>query len=79
MEEFVARCLVCYHVKIKYQRPGGILQPLDIPEWKWENISMDFLVGLHRTHAGHDSIGMVVDKLTKSTHFLPGLKIYISN
>ena len=47
--EFVARCLVCQQVKAEYQHPAGTLQPLPIPEWKWEHITMDFMVGLPRT------------------------------
>ena len=47
--EFVARCLVCQQVKAEHQHPAGILQPLPIPEWKWEHITMDFMVGLPKT------------------------------
>ena len=47
------------------------LQPLEIPEWKWESISMDLMMGLPRTPAGYDTIWVIVDRLTKSTHFLP--------
>ena len=47
--EFVARCLVCQQVKAEHYHPVEILQPLPIPEWKWEHITMDFLVGLPRT------------------------------
>jgi hypothetical protein len=52
-------------------RPSGPLQPLGISEWKWESIAMDFVVGLPRTPAGHDSIWVIIDRLTKSAHFLP--------
>ncbi|KAL8110327.1 hypothetical protein AgCh_026159 [Apium graveolens] len=52
-------------------RPSGLLQPLDIPEWKWEHIAMDFLVGLPKTKSNHDAIWVVIDRLTKSAHFLP--------
>ena len=68
--EFVSRCLVCQQVKVEYQRPSGTLQPLPIPKWKWEHITMDFVVGLPRTHAGYDAIWVTVDRLTKSEHFL---------
>jgi hypothetical protein len=68
--EYVSRCLVCQQVKIEHQYPSGLLQPLPIPEWKWEHITMDFVVGLPRTQKGHDSIWVVVDRLTKSAHFL---------
>ena len=47
--EYVAKCLTCQQVKAEHQRPAGSLQPLDIPEWKWEDITMDFVVGLPRT------------------------------
>ncbi|MBN2228639.1 MAG: DDE-type integrase/transposase/recombinase, partial [Candidatus Thorarchaeota archaeon] len=68
--EYVAKCLICQKVKAKHQRPGGELQPLDIPEWKWDQITMDFVVGLPRTAKGHDAIWVVVDRLTKSAHFM---------
>lgn len=68
--EFVARCIVCQQVKIEHQRPAGMLQPLEIPQWKWEHITMDFVGGLPRTQRGHDSIWVIVDRLTKSAHFL---------
>ena len=68
--EFVSRCLVCQQVKAEYQRPSGTLQPLPIPEWKWEHITMDFVVSLHCTHTGYDAIWVIVDQLTKLAHFL---------
>uniref|UniRef100_A0A2N9IIP1 Integrase catalytic domain-containing protein n=1 Tax=Fagus sylvatica TaxID=28930 RepID=A0A2N9IIP1_FAGSY len=68
--QFVARCLTCQQVKIEHQRPSGLLQPLSIPQWKWEQISMDFVSGLPRTRKDHDSIWVIVDRLTKSAHFL---------
>jgi hypothetical protein len=74
---YVARCLVCQQVKIEHQRPGGLLQPLPIPEWKWEHISMDFVTGFPRTPNGNDSIWVIVDRLTKSAHFL-AIKIGLS-
>jgi hypothetical protein len=46
-------------VKAEHQRPVGLLQPLKIPEWKWEEIGMDFIVGLPRTHAGYDLIWVI--------------------
>jgi hypothetical protein len=69
--EFVARCIVCQQVKIEHQKPAGLLQPLEIPEWKWEQITMDFVSGLPRTKKGYDSIWVIVDRLTKSAHFIP--------
>ena len=61
----VALCDVCQRVKAEHQRPAGLLQPLKVPEWKWEEISMDFIVGLPRTRDGYDSIWVIVDRLTK--------------
>jgi hypothetical protein len=52
----VAKCDVCQRVKVEHQRSAGLLHPLKIPEWKWEEIGMDFIVGLPRTPAGYDSI-----------------------
>ncbi|KAJ8773598.1 hypothetical protein K2173_005844 [Erythroxylum novogranatense] len=64
-------CLVCQQVKAEHQAPSGKLNPLPIPEWKWEKITMDFLMGLSRTSKKHDAIWVIVDRLTKSAHFLP--------
>jgi hypothetical protein len=61
----VALCDTCQRVKAKYQRPAGLLQPLKVPEWKWEKIGMDFIVGLPRTRDGYDSIWVIVDRLTE--------------
>jgi hypothetical protein len=69
--EYVSRCGICQQVKTKHQRPGGELQPLPIPEWKWENIVMDFVTGLPRGKKGNDAIWVMVDRLTKSALFLP--------
>ena len=52
-------------------KPSRTLQPLEIPEWKWESISMDFVMGLPRMPTGYDAIWVIVNKLTKSAHFLP--------
>ena len=68
---FVARCLTCQQVKIEHQRPAGPLQPLEIAEWKWEHITMDFVCGLPRSARGNDAVWVIVDRLTKSAHFLP--------
>ena len=68
--EFVSRCLVCQKVKIEHKRPGGMLQPLPIPEWKWEDIAMDFVTGLPRTQGQKDAIWVIIDRLTKSAHFI---------
>ena len=69
--EFVYRCLICQQVKAEYQRPTGLLQSLPIPQWKWEKITMDFVVGLPRCQSGYDAIWVIVDRLMKSAHFLP--------
>ena len=58
-------------MKTEHQRPLGLLQPLKIPEWKWDEINMDFIVGLPRSQRGYDSIWVVVDQLTKVAHFIP--------
>ncbi|WVZ90296.1 hypothetical protein U9M48_036606 [Paspalum notatum var. saurae] len=68
--EYVAVCDTCQRVKAEHQRPAGLLQPLKIPKWKWEEISMDFIVGLPRTQKGYNSIWVVVDRLTKVAHFI---------
>ena len=67
----VSRCLVCQRVKAEHRRPGGLLNPLPIPEWKWEHICMDFISSLPKTRNGNDSIWVIVDRLTKSAHFIP--------
>jgi len=69
--EYLARCLECQQIKAEHQHPAGLLQPLPIPEWKWEIISMDFITGLPRTKKNNDSIMVVVDKLSKAAHFIP--------
>ncbi|GJU96352.1 putative nucleotidyltransferase, ribonuclease H, partial [Tanacetum coccineum] len=68
---FVGKCLICQQVKIEHQRASGLLQPLDIPVWKWDEISMDFVTGLPRTQKKNDAIWIVVDRLTNSANFLP--------
>ena len=68
--EFVAICFYCQCVKAECKHLGGLLQPIVIPEWKWEVISMEFIIGLSRTVRQHDSIMVVVDKLTKVAHFI---------
>nr|GEZ41316.1 retrotransposon protein, putative, Ty3-gypsy subclass [Tanacetum cinerariifolium] len=73
---FMARCLICQQVKIEHQRASGLLQQLDIPVWKWDEISMDFVTGLPQTQKRHDAIWVVVDHLTKTAHFLPIRKDY---
>ena len=66
--KFIAQCFVYHQVKAEHQRPGGKLQPLCILEWKWENITMDFVSGLPKSLGGNDAVWVIVDTLTKSTH-----------
>ncbi|KAK1680883.1 hypothetical protein QYE76_041731 [Lolium multiflorum] len=68
---FIARCDVCQRVKAEHQRPAGLLQPLKVPVWKWAEVGMDFVTGLPRSSRGHDSIWVIVDRLTKVAHFIP--------
>ena len=68
---FVSRCLTCQQVKAEHQKPAGKIQLLPIPVWKWEKITMDFVTGLPRTQRQHNAIWVIVDRLTKSAHFLP--------
>jgi len=67
----VAKCLVCQQVKAEHQRPAGLLQPLPIPKWKWEHVAMDFVTALSRSPKGNNAVWVVVDRLTKSAHFIP--------
>ena len=66
----MARCATCQQVKIDHHRPGGELHPLPVPQWKWEDISMDFVTGL-RPSRSFDAIWVVVDRLTKTARFIP--------
>jgi hypothetical protein len=68
--KYVSECDMCQRVKANHLRPAGNRQPLSIPEWKWENICMDFIVGLPHTSRGYNSIWVIVDLLTKSAHFI---------
>ena len=58
-------------MKVEKQRPAGLLQPLPIPEWKWESIAMDFVTGFPKSPKKNDAIWVVVDRLTKCAHFIP--------
>nr|GEX68693.1 putative reverse transcriptase domain-containing protein [Tanacetum cinerariifolium] len=69
--EYVSRCLTCSKIKAEHQKPSGLLQQPEIPEWKWEKIKMDLVTKLPRSSGGYDTIWVIVDRLTKSTHFLP--------
>jgi hypothetical protein len=68
---YVYECDTYRKVNSDYMNPGGILQPLSIPTWKWDDISMDFSVGLPMTARKFDSIWVIVDRLSKSAHFIP--------
>ncbi|GJU46549.1 putative reverse transcriptase domain-containing protein [Tanacetum coccineum] len=68
---YVSKCLTCAKVKAEHQKLSRLLQQPEIPVWKWERITMDFVSGLPRTPSGYDTIWVIVDRLTKSAHFLP--------
>ncbi|GKD16233.1 putative reverse transcriptase domain-containing protein [Tanacetum coccineum] len=68
---YVSKCLTCARVKAEHQRPSRLLVQPEIPEWKWDNITMDFITKLPRSSQGFDTIWVIVDQLTKSAHFLP--------
>jgi len=68
--EYVAKSLVCQQLKVEDQDPAGFLQPLPIPEWTWEHVTMDFLMGLPKSQRGFDAIWVIVDRLSKSTSSL---------
>ncbi|GJS61165.1 putative reverse transcriptase domain-containing protein [Tanacetum coccineum] len=67
---YVSKCLTCAKVKAEHQRPSGLLQQPEIPEWKWDRITMDLITKLPWSRSGHDAIWVIVDRLTKSAHFL---------
>ncbi|KAH0987767.1 hypothetical protein GBA52_014944 [Prunus armeniaca] len=77
--EYVNKCLICQQMKAERQKPSGLLQPLPIPQWKWEHITMDFVFKLPRTQNKHDGVWVIVDRLTKSAHFLPVRANYTLN
>ncbi|GJU71017.1 putative reverse transcriptase domain-containing protein [Tanacetum coccineum] len=64
------KCLTCSKVKAEHQRPSGLLQQPEIPEWKWDKITMDFITKLPKTKSGYNTIWVIVDRMTKSAHFL---------
>jgi hypothetical protein len=71
LAEYLAKCLECQQVKAEHWHPAGLLQPLPIPEWKWETISMDFITVLPKSAKKNDAIMVVVEKSSKSAHFVP--------
>ncbi|GJW29543.1 putative reverse transcriptase domain-containing protein [Tanacetum coccineum] len=68
---YVSKCLTCAKVKVEHQRPSGLLVQPDIPQWKWDNITMDFVTKLPKSSQGYDTIWVIVDRLTKSAIFVP--------
>ena len=68
--DFVQQCLTCQQVKAEHQRLAGLLQPLEVVEWKWEHIMMDFVTYFPWTSRKHDAVWVIVDRPTKSPHFL---------
>ncbi|KAK8570645.1 hypothetical protein V6N13_103049 [Hibiscus sabdariffa] len=73
---YVSKCLTCQRVKAEHQVPSGLLQLIQIPQWKWEQVTMDFVSGLPLTPSKKDFVWVIVDRLTKSAHFLPVRKDY---
>jgi hypothetical protein len=67
---YLSKCLECQQVKAEHRHPAGLLQPLPITEWKWETISIDFITGLPKSTKQNDAIKVMVDKLSKSSHFV---------
>ena len=74
--DFVRRCLTCQQVKAENQKPSGLLQPLEVAEWKWEHVTMDFVTHLPQTQQRHDVVWVRVDRLTKLAHFLAVLMTF---
>jgi hypothetical protein len=68
---YMTECDTCWRVKANHLKPAGLLQPLNIPAWKWKDISMDLIVGLPLSSHKYDSIWVIVDRFTKSAHFIP--------
>ncbi|GKB05985.1 putative reverse transcriptase domain-containing protein [Tanacetum coccineum] len=68
---YVSKCLTCAKVKAEHQRPSGLLVQPDIPQWKWDNITMHFVTKLPKSSQGHDTIWVIIDRLTKSAIFVP--------
>lgn len=68
--DYIARCMECQRVKVDHRHPARLLQPLPIPEWKWEVVTINFITKLPRSSRQHESIMVVVEKLTKDEHFV---------
>ena len=69
--DYIARCIECQKVKFEHRHQARLLQPFPIPDWKWDVVTIDFIIKLTKTRKQHDSIMVVVDKLTKAAHFIP--------
>ena len=67
---FVTKCMICQQVKAEHQRPSGLLQPLEVPEWKWDKITMDFVTRLLTMFNKNNAIWVIVDRLTKFAHII---------
>ncbi|XP_075504476.1 uncharacterized protein LOC142541913 [Primulina tabacum] len=74
--EFVSRCMICQQVKAERMRSGGLLHSLEVPQWNWEHVAMDFVTHLPRTSRHFDVIWVIVDRLSKSAHFIPYERTY---
>ena len=70
IRDFIRRCLMCQQVKAEHQKLVELFQPLEVDEWKWEHVTMDFVTHLPRTPQGHNAVWVIVDWLTKLAHFL---------
>ena len=68
---YIEECDVCCRVKAEHHKPAGLLQPLPIPEWKWDKIQMDFVTGLPKSQKGNDAIIVVTDQFRGVRHLLP--------
>ena len=71
IDVYVTQCDSCQYIKAEHQRPAGLLQPLRVPEWKWDEIGMDIIVRLPRSQHRNDAIWVITDLLTKVAHFIP--------
>ena len=69
--DYVSKCLTCHQVKAEHPVPSGLLNPIPIPQWKWDNITMDFVSGFSFTQRKNDAIWVIIDRLMKSAHFVP--------
>ena len=77
--DYVSRCLQCQQIKAIRQKPAGLLHPLPISRWKWEDIAMDYVIGFPRSNRGNNAILVIVDRLTKAAHFIPIKDKYAMN